>query len=334
MKRGRDQGEGGDVFVPSSDAPHVAAHYSGRANQSREEREGSVIFRLRGFNNWIKSVLIALYSRPGMKVLDLCGGKGGDLAKFREARVSHYILADVADGSVSHALERYNVSRTKNFKNSHHFPGLFVAVDCFGQRLSDHLDPAIAFDMVSCQFAFHYALESEERLRMALRNVTDRLKPGGLFLGTVPNSHRLVKLIRSVPGLTWSNSICKLQFDSETDKDFFPDFGARYTFALADAVDHVPEYLVHFTALQAVAKDFDLELVLKEEFPDFYKNNVKEQRFKDLLNVMNVDYVSPDEWQAASLYVVFCFRKKGELQVDPAQTQYNHAYDKVMNLLK
>jgi hypothetical protein len=47
----------------------------------------------------VKSVLIALHLTPGMKVLDFAGGKGGDLAKWRIGKISHLILADVAEVS-------------------------------------------------------------------------------------------------------------------------------------------------------------------------------------------------------------------------------------------
>lgn len=43
------------------------------------------------------------------------------------------------------------------------------------------------YDVVSCQFAFHYAFESEESARLAMRNVTESLRVGGFFFGTTIN---------------------------------------------------------------------------------------------------------------------------------------------------
>ena len=101
-----------------------------------------------------------------------------------------------------------------------------------------------------------------------------------------------MQLIRSVRGLTWGNSICKLEFDPDTDKDAFPEFGARYKFTLHDAVDNVPEYLVHFAVLKRVAGEYGLDLVLREEFPDFFAKYGKDPRFEDLLRIMRVDRLS------------------------------------------
>jgi mRNA (guanine-N7-)-methyltransferase len=262
MKRDRPE-------VLSSENAKVADHYSSRPNQGVQARTESAILHLRGFNNWVKSVLISLHLRgPGASVLDLAGGKGGDFSKWKNAAIGHLVLADVAHVSVEHARERY---LTSHDNLSRLFPALFIAADCFGAPLFDKVDPELRFDLVSCQFAFHYAFESEERLRMALRNISERLRPGGCFIGTVPNTYRLVQLLRSARGLSWSNSIVSIEFDAATDKDCLPEFGARYTFALVDAVDRVPEFLVHFAVLQRVADEYGLDLVMREEFSSFYQ---------------------------------------------------------------
>ena len=319
----------------------VADHYNSRGNQNRQQRAESTIFRLRGFNNWVKSVLISQYARPGMRVLDLAGGKGGDLAKWRVAEVGHLLVADVAHVAVQLARERYVTSRD-NLPSQ--FPALFVAADCFGTPFLDRMDPAIGFDLVSCQFAFHYAFATEERLRTALSNITKRLEPGGFFLGTTPNALRLVRLIRSVPGHSWSNTICRLEFDPDIDKDCFPEFGARYTFTLADAVDSVPEYLVHPRVFARVAGEYGLDLVLYKEFPEWKETFGNDPRYDTLMKIMRVDHLSVDEWQAANLYSVFCFQKKKEKNDDgtdnaPAAAQtpkerikYNHTYDDVISI--
>jgi hypothetical protein len=47
------------------------------------------------------------------------------------------------------------------------FPALFLATDCFGKNIFHDMDKDIQVNLVSCQFAFHYAFETEERLRAA-----------------------------------------------------------------------------------------------------------------------------------------------------------------------
>lgn len=57
-----------------------------------ERREFSPIIGLKKFNNWIKSVLIGKFAhRPRGKVLDVGCGKGGDLNKWKQARIGLYV---------------------------------------------------------------------------------------------------------------------------------------------------------------------------------------------------------------------------------------------------
>jgi mRNA (guanine-N7-)-methyltransferase len=38
----------------------------------------------------------------------------------------------------------------------------------------------------------HYAFETAQKARCMLRNVSEWLRPGGIFLGTVPNADQLL----------------------------------------------------------------------------------------------------------------------------------------------
>jgi mRNA (guanine-N7-)-methyltransferase len=102
----------------------VIEHYNARPQKSGAEREFSPIFQLKAFNNYIKSILIIRYVRPGDRVLDVCFGKGGDLLKYKNARIKELVGVDIAKVSIDHAKERFNTGRFK-------FIAKFLVVDCF-----------------------------------------------------------------------------------------------------------------------------------------------------------------------------------------------------------
>jgi len=60
------------------------------------------------------------------------------------------------------------------------------------EPLAKALKEDIEFDLVSSQFAFHYAFETEEKVRQGLKNVASNLKRGGVFIGTMPNANMIV----------------------------------------------------------------------------------------------------------------------------------------------
>ena len=240
----------------------VARHYSDRQGQSTQERKRSDILQLRELNNWVKSSLISQFTRPGDYVLDLACGKGGDLPKWKEAGVGFYCGVDIAVESVrKDARERYNRAR-------YAFPAALLVADAFEAPLGRALQPHAPFDVVSCQFALHYAFSSERRARRALQNVAEALAPGGAFVGTTLDADVLVRKLRARPGMRIANQVFSCVFgprfaSKALDAGASP-FGLEYRFTLADAVEDVPEYLVHRPTLVQLAREYGLHLVLWE----------------------------------------------------------------------
>jgi mRNA (guanine-N7-)-methyltransferase len=205
------------------------------------------------------------------KVLDMGCGKGGDLSKWNKARVKEYIglgaqpallpvddrlyrpeyiraflvpYADLAAMSVDQARTRHGSLRPPRFD------AYFAALDCFIYPLTRALPPARLaqpVDVVSMQFCMHYAFESLTKTRTMLENVSTCLRTGGRMVGTIPNAEQLLARLDALPAdsaeLSFGNSVYRIKFD---DRENRPIYGHRYSFFLRDAVDDVPEYVVHW----------------------------------------------------------------------------------------
>lgn len=166
---------------------------------------------MRSFHNFIKSVIIytycnKIYNRDEqMDVLDFACGRGGDIMRFYHAKVKNYVGIDVDENGlispVDGAISRYN-----KMKNVPNFPKMtFIHADA-----TTILDPDIQnkslngttsrnislmqkffsidknkrkmFDVINCQFAFHYFLENETKWANVLKNINMYLKPNGFLL--------------------------------------------------------------------------------------------------------------------------------------------------------
>lgn len=92
------------------------------------------------------------------------------------------------------------MKRFKDYKDYQKPPAIFLVNDVGNSTLPllNFIDKRISFDMVSCQMSMHYLFESEKTLRQFLTNVTERLEPGGIFIGTTLDSQTLVKKLRTV----------------------------------------------------------------------------------------------------------------------------------------
>ncbi|XP_022821047.1 mRNA cap guanine-N7 methyltransferase [Spodoptera litura] len=328
----------------------VAAHYNHLEEKGLRERFNSPIYYLRNFNNWVKSVLIQEYTDKirekdygrSLRVLDICCGKGGDLSKWQKARVEHVVFADIAEVSVQQCQTRYDELRART-RGGRLYSAEFIAADCSKATLRDkYRDPSISFDIVSCQFGLHYSFESLPQARRMLTNISECLKPGGYFFGTIPDAYEIVSRSKKSDG-SFGNRIynIKLLFDVEKG---YPLFGGKYDFHLEGVVD-CPEFLVNFKLFTKLASDYGLELIYKARFADFFKDHSEKYRHllqkivcfesyppppgKELIadekeyehakqyweskeNKTERDRIgtmSTSEWEVATVYMAFAFRK-------------------------
>lgn len=312
-----DHSSGGPSKIPStgSNSKVVANHYNSIEEKGLSERLKSKIFHMRNFNNWVKSMLISEFIRKirdqnsrdhKVKVLDLCCGKGGDLLKWQKANIQYLICTDIADVSVQQCKERYNSRNRQTFEAEFH------PCDATNVVQRDlYQDSNIKLDLTSCQFAFHYCFESFPQAEMMLKNAAECLRPGGYFIGTIPNANEIMRRHEAVKeGNKFGNDIynIELQFDRA---EKVPLFGAKYNFHLEEVVD-CPEFLVHFPTLVKLAEKHKLKLVLKETFEDFYKRMipygkdlaVKMRVFENFsLGARNLSYDDEHEYQHARDFI-------------------------------
>ncbi|XP_054716405.1 mRNA cap guanine-N7 methyltransferase-like isoform X2 [Uloborus diversus] len=341
-------------------APIVAQHYNQIQERGLEERKQSRIFHMRNFNNWVKSMLIKDFTDKlkGEKnsdfkcVLDIGSGKGGDLLKWKKGGIDYLVCADIAGTSVEQCQQRYIDMKSRHKRQrerGHCFDAEFITADCTRARLKEMYKKAeVQFDIVSCQFAFHYCFESLPQARKMLQNVSECLKPGGYFIGTLPDAYDIMRRLQEASDCTFGNDVYSVTFPS---KEVPPLFGAKYDFHLEGVVD-CPEFLVYFPLFQKLAEECELDLLFCKRFEDYFEDRKDTSEGKFLLTRMQVfetyppvsktslmgcddEYyhakqkikllsaekdvaneeirvgtLSQSEWEVFSMYVVFAFVKK------------------------
>lgn len=114
----------------------------------------------------------------------------------------------------------------------------------------------------------------------------------------------------------WGNGIYHVRFPGKTPADgiFRPPFGWKYNFFLHEAVEEVPEYVVPWEAFRALAEDYNLELQYHKPFAEVWETEKDDRELGPLSERMGVRerhggklLVTPEEMEAASFYVAFCF---------------------------
>ena len=336
---------------------HVASGYSGMKGIGLADRSSNIIIALRSYNNFVKSALINKCPQEAV-ILDLCSGKGGDLKKWASRKPKYVTFCDIASRSVYECIKRYNdylenetrhsaillTSADDELDNSIYqncFPAEFLLGDCFSAPLYDYFKPSFyqgkanvapVFDFVSCQFALHYAFDTEKRAHQALKNIGYLLKPGCCFVCTIPDKDiilaRLYQNYKKKPEMLKKGAsprlsrpnIYSIDFDPlPEDLDKLPPFGVMYKFWLNTAIDNIPEPLVDKDSLISIAAKYGLEPAVIIPFCDFRSKLASEgtparhlSSLAQLWRTFRLDKTRIDdaEFEAISIYSAFIFQKK------------------------
>ena len=304
-----------------------------------EVRKDSRIIFLRCYNNWVKATMInkyySLLTNPTnfdeLSVLDLCCGKGGDLKKFfTDKKIKLYVGADISEKALINAQTRLN--KIINNDNKFNTKCVFIVEDLSdpNNHFLEKLNKNYYFDLVSCQFALHYHFETKEKLNAFLKNVTERLNDGGYFIGSIIDDNEMIKRLKKIninyknEKFIFGNEFYSVKFSQNKFNMKDDIFGINYGFYLEDSIDkknekgqieYIDEYLIIFDEFIKLCEDYNLYLIEKVNFNDFYDKYTKGPEctqyknlyLKMLKNVPKNKIKSQRE--IIQLYTMFAFQK-------------------------
>lgn len=193
--------------------------------------EESKTVALRNFHNlYIKKKLVLAVSEPGQSLIDYAVGRGGDIPKWKAARLGFVLGIDLFSKNimdpVKGACARY-LNECK--KTNRLFYAIFVNGNTalnirdddavtdqkekqivnaiFGQGIKDErvLGKGVfkrygiaetGFNISSCQFALHYFFENPKVLHGFMRNLAECTKINGYFIGTCFDGSSIFDLLK------------------------------------------------------------------------------------------------------------------------------------------
>ncbi|KQJ83687.1 mRNA cap guanine-N7 methyltransferase 2 isoform X3 [Brachypodium distachyon] len=270
-----------------------------------------------------KAALIKIFAFPYATVCDMYCNGGADTDKWGEAQIGHYIGIDASAPAVSDAHELWE-NKWKHFTAE--FIKLNPSADDFEAQLQEK---GIEADIVCCMQNLQLCFESEEQAKKLLNNVSSLLKPGGYFLGIIPDSSTIWtkyqknveashnKGLKTVPNSIRSENYT-ITFEIEEEK--FPFFGKKYQLKFANEVMFENHCLVHFPSLMRLAREAGLEYVEIQNLTDFYDDN--RPQFAPMLSNFGSNLVDP-----RGLYSIFVFQKPDPDAIPPIVTPDLHGSD-------
>lgn len=235
----------------------ISQHY----NKHRPRHDtSSEMVGIRNFHNFVKAMMISKAcedTEPHERYLDMCCGNGGDISKLVHNSITQYFGMDIASVAVQRALQR--LAQQSCVK------GDVICFNAFSCTAGSMLENMKKFDIVSCQFALHYAFSDERTARTFIQNVAFALRVGGSFILSVPDCDFLSKS-KDLLGKQFGDQYYSVKFETS---DAFEDFGSAYQFTFKDAVDNLKEYVVKPEVLIRLCNDCGMALVESKNFSEY-----------------------------------------------------------------
>lgn len=244
------------------------------------------------FHNKIKEHLYSSSIKAGDTLLELAVGRGGDMHKWIKTKPSKVVGIDISKSNLESpkqgACVRYLRENEKTGKLP---PALFIVADMTQPLLQqenryiqilDKQEPATTpylekfvglteFESISCQFAIHYACESEESFRTFVGNLTRHGK--GVFFGTCMDGQSVYSLLLGKTGHIFradSQVFGEFQKEYGDGDGWTEEFGKAITVKLESFEKPMREYLVPFGKVVDILRENGYELENTTLFSDHY----------------------------------------------------------------
>jgi ribA/ribD-fused uncharacterized protein len=257
---------------------------------ARDRSMGDVI----KFHNSIKEKLYSTYLLQNDTLLELAVGRANDIHKWRKSKPSLVVGVDLSpsnlDAPVQGACVRY-IQAKRDHPKEYMPPALFIPADMTRPLLEqDHRYLRILakqetaptpylekfaglteFTAVACQFAIHYACESEETFRTFVGNLDRHCK--SVFFGTCMDGQAVYSMLMGNGGYMFRSNttvwghIEKQYADGE---GWTEEFGRKIQVKLESFERPVVEYLVPFGKVREILAEAGFELLSGDMFGDLY----------------------------------------------------------------
>ena len=286
-------------------------------------------------------------------LLDLATGRGGDLYKWRDNKINKVVGIDLVDSNIYDTKDGACIRYTEFKKNMEAFKVEFVPDVSFlhgdatenildgSAFLSEHSkelhellwnDPtglhysSNKFNIISMQFAIHYAFKDDYMLNNLLTNIKDNLKPGGLFIGccfdgnTVYNKLKDKAIDGYIDGFSEDHLIWRIRkkyenINSDLNLDTVNSIGMPIDVYLHSIGKTITEYLVNFEYLKRKLAEIHLIPVESYLFLEIFNKYKDKPEFKDLLSNMDKN-ISEKEFSGMNRLFIFQKETNDVVEVD------------------
>jgi SAM-dependent methyltransferase len=226
----------------------------------------------RSYNRYVVSQIFQQY-RGTSYAMDLASGKGQDLFRYAECEIKNVLFVEIDKTALMELI-----SRKKDFAKSHNKQTLSITVQNLDlnanyktnieQITQSNINvPRLGYDLIMCNFAFHYFVSSQTSFNNIMKFISHYLKPAGYFVFTTFDGKKVFDLLEKHNGHWNSKTPGKYSIKAEYKTGALMTIGQKISVLLPFSKDkYYEEYLVNMEYLEKEFNKFNLTLDTNESF--------------------------------------------------------------------
>jgi ubiquinone/menaquinone biosynthesis C-methylase UbiE len=232
---------------------------TGEEKYFKTDSSESLITEIRKYNNSVKTDLYK-FVRGSNSILEIAGGRGGDLWKIAQNGFSNATLLDSDINALfidsDCAKVRYQKVKQKN--NSFH-------LNLVHQSMLEPINLG-KFDVVSCQFAIHYAFNSLNNVDALLNNFAGSCKKNGYLILTFMDGEKIFERLKIGEFKLEKDGHTCIRITKNYNRDKLVNVNQSIN-VFIDSIGDNKEYLVNYLFLKKELKKKGFNII-KESFFD------------------------------------------------------------------
>ena len=254
------------------------------------------------FHNKVKNLLYESEMTENQTLLDFGSGQGGDMLRWKRSRLSKIVGIEPSESNIKEACRRYVEDKKKNpteFRPHILYVKGDMTLPLYQQdnerfQILDGSQPGTTkyleqfsglkmFDCTSCQFAIHYACESEEVFKIFVKNIVQHSRK---FFGTCLDGKAVYGLLAGKKSHRFTdgrNIAGEYQKEYADEEQWSDRFGLGMTVSM-ESFETKKEYLVPFDKVVKIFEEEGWHLKESKMFRDLYTDglSLSEQEFSFL----------------------------------------------------
>jgi len=303
-----------DMIRAFASSPPDATYEDDMYYRDDLKRSSRVFADVYDFHNRIKDDLYKQNVTKDDTLLELAVGRGGDLNKWKRVKPSKVVGIDISLSNITSPTQgsavRYIMDKRKHphdylppclflqgdmtayplFEQEDKYMPILTGKETASTEYLKHFEGVDKFDSVSCQFAMHYACESDEVFRAFAKNLQKYGK--SVLFGTCSDGKSIYSLLAGKrvhlfgSGKQVSGEYTKQYEDKES---WTEEFGMPINVFLESFDKPSVEYLVPFEKVTQILEEYGWDLVESKLFSEIYASQTgitltQEQQIFSFLN--------------------------------------------------